>query len=138
MTGLGTVGGCVQRVQGRVVGLLGSAGLPVCPGERRGARGPGEGLALQPGDVDLGNGFLRVERALTVGPRQDDGQRTVRGWGEAAWLFPSRANTPLDYANVAKVFARILKAPGFHTSGFMTSDTVSPACSCRRARPCST
>ena len=32
-----------------------------------------------------------------------------RGWGDPGWLFPSEAHTLLDYANVAKRFARILK-----------------------------
>jgi integrase len=97
---------------------------------------PGEGLALRSGDADFQNEILRVERALshevvkrtkTAETRKVDLNGAIlavlkahlarlaeealgRGWGDPAWLFPSEANTPLDYANTAKVFARILKA----------------------------
>ncbi len=96
---------------------------------------PGEALALQPGDLDLRNAVLQVERAMSGGRvkatktyeiRKVDlapgllrtlkhhlgwlSEKTLRrGWGEPGWLFPSEANTLLDYANVAKVFLRILK-----------------------------
>ncbi len=99
---------------------------------------PGEALALQPGDLDFQAETIRVERALSGQATKDTKTheaRTVdmnvelvralrqhaawlsaetlrRGWGEPVWLFPSEANTPLDYANVAKAFKCLLKRAG--------------------------
>ena len=97
---------------------------------------PGEVVALQPGDLDVGRAVLRIDRTWSLGkvkPPKTWECRTVdlnaatlallqqhrgllatetlaAGWGEAAWLFPSATNTPLDESNLTKVFHRILKA----------------------------
>jgi integrase len=97
---------------------------------------PGEALAFQPGDLDVGHAQLRIERAWSLGkvkaPKTWECRKVdlnaatlavlqqhrarlakealVRRWGDPAWLFPSEANTPLDEANLTKVFRRILKA----------------------------
>jgi len=103
---------------------------------------PSEALALQPGDIDFGNGVLRVERAVSGGrlkSPKDNETRSVhlnadavtllrqhlawlteqtlrRGWGEPQWLFPSEAHTlldyNLDYNNAAKVFHRLVRRAG--------------------------
>jgi len=49
------------------------------------------------------------------------------------WVFPSDAWTPMDHANVAKAFKRVLKRPGSRsTTARMISDTRSPRCCCSR------
>ena len=98
---------------------------------------PGEAYTLAPGDLDLVERTVRVERALdldgTVKPTKTYETRTVRlstshvlalrrylpwlkretlkrGWSAPTWLFPSETNTPLDYSKATKVFRRALKA----------------------------
>ena len=63
--------------------------------------------------MDLNGAFLAVLKAHLARLAEE---ALGRGWGDPAWLFPSEANTPLDYANLAKVFARILKAATLPTS----------------------
>ena len=93
-------------------------------------------VALQPRDLDVGHAVLRIDRTWSLGtvkPPKTWECRTVdlnlatlarlgqhrgllaqetlaQGWGEAAWLFPSATNTPLDESNLTEVFHRILKA----------------------------
>ena len=103
---------------------------------------PGEGFALQPGDIDWGERTVRVERAWNLGrvkPTKTYEDRTVdltpdlvealarhmtwlktealrQGWGEPEWLFPNEEGKPHDEARVRKVFKRALgkaKLPTF-------------------------
>jgi len=99
---------------------------------------PGEALALKVDDLNLTERKLRVERAVRMGEVKETKtgdardvdlsselvgllknyvaelrKETLRnGWGEPSWLFPSVTNTPLDPANVAKVFRSALKKAG--------------------------
>ena len=92
----------------------------------------GEALALRVRDVDLAAGALRVERSLStqgvIGePKTSSGKRAVPmpgilreelssyippGAKPDDLLFPSRAGTPLNHANVMKRFLRALEAAG--------------------------
>jgi len=107
---------------------------------------PGEGFALQPGDIDWGERTLRIERAWNLGrvkATKTYEERTVdltpdlvralaehmtwlkaealrRGWGEPEWLFPIDEGHPHDEARVRKVFKRALakaKLPTFRARG---------------------
>ncbi|MBI1734475.1 MAG: tyrosine-type recombinase/integrase [Candidatus Rokubacteria bacterium] len=95
---------------------------------------PGEALALQPGDVDLRDRTLTVERAVNLGrvkstktyerrtvdlspelARQVQALRWLkeealrRGWGEPTWLFPNDAGKPQDKWVLGTAFRRTLK-----------------------------
>lgn len=100
---------------------------------------PGEALALQWTDLNFPDREIRVERSLSGGrietPKSGHG-RTVdmsqelavvlrqlqaerraetlsRGWSEMPpWVFCSKTGTPLDPANLNKVFKQVLKAAG--------------------------
>ena len=113
-------------------------GVPLEVMVRTGIR-PGELFALKVEDVDLKNGCLRIERALTLG-RALKGTKTnqarevklssvtcrlleqylpwlheesVRyGWGEPTWLFPNEVNEPLDESKVRREYRRLLKEAG--------------------------
>src|SRR5262249_40034272 len=100
---------------------------------------PGEAYALKAADLDFTAKTVVVERALDltreVKRTKTAETRTVdlsndlvaalrrhlfwlkretlqSGWGEAGWLFPTEANTPLDESRVRKVFHRALGAAG--------------------------
>ncbi len=96
---------------------------------------PGEAFALQPGDIDVRESTLRVERALSLGrikPTKTYEERTVdvtpellrtlqqhltwlktealrHGTGEPQWLFPNEEGGPMDESRVRKAFKRALK-----------------------------
>ena len=99
---------------------------------------PSEGLALQPGDVDLAKRILRIERSLekdgSIRPTKTYETRVIelstlavtilrhhlawlraeserRGWTDGPkWLFPSQQNTALDYSRMADEFRATAKA----------------------------
>jgi integrase len=100
---------------------------------------PGEAYAARVDDLDLDKRTLLVERALnldgTVKETKTGGSRVVRltaslvrtlrahltrlkakalkrGWGQPTWLFPTDANEPQDYTQVAKTLKRVLTAAG--------------------------
>ena len=100
---------------------------------------PGEGFALQTGDLYLRRRRLRIERALTLGralkatkdaeAREVDlspallrrlesystwleAEGLVRGWAEPRWLFPNEVGQAIDESKVRKVFQRILRLAG--------------------------
>ncbi len=96
---------------------------------------PGEGFALKPGDLDLRERTMRVERAWSLGrlkPTKTYEERTVdltpelatalerhlvwlkaeglrRGRGEPEWLFPNDDGHPMDESRVRKMFKLALK-----------------------------
>jgi integrase len=100
----------------------------------------GEALALQWGDLDFAGREIRVERAVSnagvLGTPKSGHGRTVdmstsardvlqrhqaklaqawlkHGGGRMPpWVFPSDVWTPMDHANVAKAFKRVLTAAG--------------------------
>jgi integrase len=119
--------------------------LAVCASDRRHATlfavlakaglRPGEAFALKPGDLDLRERTLRVERAWSLGLKATKTyeERTVditpelgaalqrhiawlttealrRGRGEPQWLFPNDAGQPMDEARVRRIFKSALKA----------------------------
>jgi integrase len=122
--------------------------LAAADGERRyatlfallvkGGLRPGEAFALQPGDVDFGQGIVRVERAWVQGQLKStktaeartvdltpDVARAIRthltwlkteglrrGRGEPEWLFPNEAGRPFDKGNVERAYHRIRKRAG--------------------------
>ena len=109
----------------RSVALLAKAGLR-----------PGEAFAIKPGDLDLRERTVRVERAWNLGrikPTKTYEERVVDltpelvatlqrhlawvkseglrlGRGEPEWLFPNDEGNPMDESRVRKVFKRALKA----------------------------
>ncbi len=98
----------------------------------------GEGLALQPGDVDLSTKTIRIARAFSedgsLGTPKSGHGRTVDlsqsltdalgahettharetlqyGWtGLPPWCFVTKEGTPMDPANVRRAMQRVLKA----------------------------
>ncbi len=105
---------------------------------KTGAR-PNEALALRPGDLDLKEKTVRIERGLDVDrsirPTKTYETRTVdltpeltatlkrylpwltelalrRGWGEVKWLFPNDEGKPFKEPKIRKVFTRTLKRAG--------------------------
>ncbi len=101
---------------------------------------PGEARALKWEDIDFQGHKISVERSITISGRlkttktgetrkvdmskilaktllrlQVDrkAETLKRGWGQVPdWVFCSKAGTPLDYANIQKVFKRVLKNAG--------------------------
>src|SRR5262249_44782996 len=59
--------------------------------------------------VDLSNDLVAALRHHLFWLKRETLQS---GWGEAGWLFPTEANTPLDESRVRKVFHRPLGAAG--------------------------
>jgi integrase len=99
---------------------------------------PGEALALQARDVDFDELSLTIERAVDkrghVGAPKDGERRTVdlhsrlvpmlkrvireqkeeslkhgKPWDDSAYLFATRTGKPLDLANAARAFKRVLR-----------------------------
>jgi integrase len=99
---------------------------------------PGEALALQARDIDFDELSLTIERAVDkrghVGAPKDGERRTVdlhsrlvpvlkrvireqkeeslkhgKPWDDSAYLFATRTGKPLDLANVARAFKRVLR-----------------------------
>ena len=99
---------------------------------------PGEAFALKPGDLDLTDRRVRVERAVSLGqikPTKTAEARVVdltpglvhelrrhlarlkeeglgRGWGEPEWLFPNEAGHPYDIKKIEHVFHQARKRAG--------------------------
>ena len=96
---------------------------------------PGEAFALTPGDLDLRDGTVNVERAINLGRVKDTktherrrvdltpdlvrllhrhlawlkSEALRRGWGDPAWLFPNDVGRPQDKWVVGSAFRRALK-----------------------------
>jgi integrase len=100
---------------------------------------PGEALGLPAGDVDVAGLGLQIERAIdkrghvglpkdgerrtvdlhsrlapvlkrVIRERKEDALRRGKPWEGSASLFAMRTSKPLDLANVAKAFKRVLRA----------------------------
>jgi integrase len=104
---------------------------------------PGEAIALQPGDVDVGQHTVRIERAATIGgqvkstktaevrtvdlsakliPKLETYQTWLEvesmtsRWGDTPWLFPNDQGRLYEERHLRRVFHRILhraKLPSF-------------------------
>jgi integrase len=97
---------------------------------------PGEAIALQPGDMDLGQRTIRIERAETMGGQvkstKTNEARTVDlsaslvpklvasrnwleletmggRWGETPWLFPNDQGALYEERHVRRVFQHVLR-----------------------------
>jgi integrase len=96
---------------------------------------PGEAIALQPGDVDVGQHTIRIERAATLGGQVKSTKtaevRTVDlsaklilkleayrawlelesmtgRWGDTPWLFPNNQGRLYEERHLRRIFHRIL------------------------------